>query len=77
MNVDTRKGLTLDVATRWNSTYLMFESTLLYKDIFQRYKEYNLGFIWLPIEEEWESSEKIYEFISYFYDATLVFSGTT
>ncbi|KMZ68252.1 hypothetical protein ZOSMA_244G00030 [Zostera marina] len=77
MNVDTSKALTLDVATRWNSTYLMLESALLYKDVFRRYKEYDLSFTWLPTEEEWESSEKICEFLSYFYDATLVFSGTT
>ncbi|WVZ79234.1 hypothetical protein U9M48_026838 [Paspalum notatum var. saurae] len=36
--LDTSKGLSLDVATRWNSTYLMLRDALYYKAAFMRLK---------------------------------------
>jgi hypothetical protein len=36
--LDTNKGLSLDVSTRWNSTYLMLRDALYYKNAFMRLK---------------------------------------
>jgi hypothetical protein len=36
--LDTTKGLSLDVSTRWNSTYLMLRDALYYKHAFLRLK---------------------------------------
>jgi hypothetical protein len=36
--LDTTKGLSLDVSTRWNSTYLMLRGALYYKHAFLRLK---------------------------------------
>jgi hypothetical protein len=38
--LDTSKGLSLDVSTRWNSTYLMLRDALYYKPTFMRLKYY-------------------------------------
>ena len=37
MRLPTKKGLTLDVARRWNSTYKILTDVITYKDIFNRY----------------------------------------
>ena len=37
MRLPIKKGLTLDVATRWNSIYEMLTDAITYKDIFNRY----------------------------------------
>jgi hypothetical protein len=36
--LDTNKGLSLDVSTRWNSTYMMLRDALCYKNAFMRLK---------------------------------------
>jgi hypothetical protein len=36
--LDTKTGFSIDVSTRWNSTYLMLRDALYYKDAFVRLK---------------------------------------
>jgi hypothetical protein len=53
--LDTSKGIQLDVSTRWNSTYLMLRDVLHYKPAFIRLKTSNrrkYGKI-SPSESEW------------------------
>jgi len=38
--LDTNSGLSLDVSTRWNSTYLMLRDVMYYKMAFERLKSY-------------------------------------
>jgi hypothetical protein len=39
--LDTKRGILMDVTTRWNSTYLMLRDFLYYKDAFVRLKSAN------------------------------------
>jgi hypothetical protein len=39
--LDTKRGIQIDVSTRWNSTYLMLRDALYYKDAFIRLKSSN------------------------------------
>ena len=39
--LDTKRGISLDITTRWNSTYLMLRDALYYKDAFTRLKSSN------------------------------------
>jgi hypothetical protein len=36
LNMDSKRGLTLDCPTRWNSTYEMVSEALIYKDALSR-----------------------------------------
>ena len=38
--LDTNSGRSLDVSTRWNSTYLMLRDVMYYKLAFERLKSY-------------------------------------
>ena len=69
------KKLTLDVATRWNSTYAMLDSALIYKDVFPRYHERDPFFRSIPSEEDWEKMIKVIRFLEVFHEATTIFSG--
>ncbi|MBA0777979.1 hypothetical protein Gotri_005918 [Gossypium trilobum] len=65
-----------DVCVRWNSTYLMFESALYYKDVLdywgQRDKDY---LIFTLSYEEWRNVAILCKIFKVFYDVTCVFSG--
>ncbi|CAL0306635.1 unnamed protein product [Lupinus luteus] len=50
--VDTSIGLCLYVPTRWNSTYLMLESTLKYKHVFEKLHMYDDNYKFSPWIEE-------------------------
>ncbi|WVZ25696.1 hypothetical protein V8G54_004240 [Vigna mungo] len=80
------KGIVcLDVKTRWNSTYLMLETSLKYKDAFvlldmqdkkfgDEMAKSNGG---VPLEEDWEYARSILPFLKLFYDSTLRISGSS
>ncbi|CAL5344289.1 unnamed protein product [Camellia sinensis] len=74
-NLNTKK-MGLDCATRWNSTYLMLQTALLYKDVFYRLKYKETQYTTLPSEEEWEFAREICGRFKIFYRATELFSGT-
>ncbi|KAK8288672.1 hypothetical protein V6Z12_D07G140600 [Gossypium hirsutum] len=66
-----------NVCVRWNSTYLMLESSLYYKDVLdywgQRDKDYQMFAL---SDEEWRNVTIICKFLKVFYDVTCVFSGS-
>jgi hypothetical protein len=77
--LDTKPSLSLDVATRWNSTYLMLRDALYYKAAFERLtsierRKYESI---APSAEEWEKAHILIPFLKRFYDLTEVFSGTS
>ncbi|KAL5573655.1 hypothetical protein UlMin_023252 [Ulmus minor] len=71
-----KRGLRQDVATRWNSTYLMLDSALFYRCVFQHLALVDSNYKKCPSSEEWERVEKVHKFLKVFYEATLTFSGT-
>ncbi|TYG79882.1 hypothetical protein ES288_D02G172800v1 [Gossypium darwinii] len=76
-HLNVTKKLRQDVCVRWNSTYLMLESSLYYKDVLdywgQRDKDYQMFAL---SNEEWRNVTIIYKFLKAFYDVTCVFSGS-
>ena len=76
LRVSGTKKLGLDCVTRWNSTYLMLQTALVYKDVFPRLKQREPQYKTLPTDEEWNFAKEICERLKIFYSATELFSGT-
>ena len=75
-NMNTKK-LGLDCTTRWNSTYLMLETALLYKEVFTRLGLRDNQYKSLcPSKEEWEFAQDLCGRLKKIYKATEIFSGT-
>ncbi|KAG4162492.1 hypothetical protein ERO13_D01G118050v2 [Gossypium hirsutum] len=76
-HLNVTKKLRQDVCERWNSTYLMLESSLYYKDVLdywgQRDKDYQMFSL---SNEEWRNIAILCKFLKVFYDVTCVFSGS-
>ena len=76
--LDTKPSLSLDVSTRWNSTYLMLRNALYYKLAFERLtsidrRRYECI---APSSQEWEKARVLIPFLKKFFDLTKIFSGT-
>uniref|UniRef100_A0A452YAD7 HAT C-terminal dimerisation domain-containing protein n=1 Tax=Aegilops tauschii subsp. strangulata TaxID=200361 RepID=A0A452YAD7_AEGTS len=71
----TRK-LRLDCKTRWNSTFIMLDIALPYRLVFERLKEKDKQYEWLPSSEEWAFATDVVERLRLFYEVTELFSGT-
>ncbi|XP_038688704.1 zinc finger BED domain-containing protein RICESLEEPER 2-like [Tripterygium wilfordii] len=76
LKVPSTKKLKLDCKTRWNSTYLMLNTALIYKDVFPRLKQRETLYKRVPTEEEWSKVRDICSKLEMFFDATELFSGT-
>ena len=68
------KSLVLDVATRWNSTFLMLQTALEFKETFSHLAIVDSSYKHSPNVEEWEHAKIICGCLRYFYDATNKFS---
>lgn len=69
------KKLVLDCKTRWNSTYLMLNTVLEYRDLFSRLKQRDSQYTCLPSEEDWEVASELCKRLENFYNVTVLFSG--
>jgi hypothetical protein len=67
-----KKGLHLDVPTRWNSTYTMLEEAVRYKAALTSYAD--VQNIQGPTVEDWNLAKRVCNFLKNFADATKVFS---
>ncbi|XP_075483366.1 zinc finger BED domain-containing protein RICESLEEPER 2-like [Primulina tabacum] len=83
--IDTKKLLSLDVPTRWNSTYLMLESAISLKRDFDSYADIDLAYVndllkppydGIPSEYDWERASLLVKFLGHFYKLTLAISGS-
>ncbi|CAN0920755.1 Putative AC transposase [Linum grandiflorum] len=88
--MDPKSLLRLDVATRWNSTYLMLETAEKFEEPFLlleqsdrafKYdliaKRHNNMVIGTPRAEDWSSIRHLMKYLKFFYDLTLVASGSS
>ncbi|KAL4351826.1 hypothetical protein GQ457_06G005140 [Hibiscus cannabinus] len=74
--IQETKALWLDVPTRWNSTYMMLDRAILYREAFKQMAVVDSSFRHCPNTEEWEMLEKIRDILEPFYDITMMFSGS-
>ena len=87
-NIQSKALLSLDVPTRWNSTYLMLEAALKFKKAFTRL-EGDLNFTSYfseplngkemdgpPSELDWDNATVFLKFLKTFYQLTKKFSGS-
>ncbi|CAN1331812.1 Putative AC transposase [Linum perenne] len=81
--MDPKSLLRLDVATRWNSTYLMLEAAGKFEKPFQSLEgkdpsyKYNNLVLGPPRAEDWISIRNLTKYLKFFYDLTLVASGSS
>ncbi|XP_031279086.1 zinc finger BED domain-containing protein RICESLEEPER 2-like [Pistacia vera] len=76
IGVISSKGLRMDVPTRWNSTYLMLESALIYRHVFVHLSLIDPNYKSCHSDEEWDRGVRICKFLQPFYDTTTLFSGS-
>ncbi|KAG5560343.1 hypothetical protein RHGRI_003592 [Rhododendron griersonianum] len=76
LNVGSTKKLGLDCATRWNSTFLMLQTALLYKEVFIRLSKRDAQYQSLPSEREWGFAKDVCQKLKIFFKVTELFSGT-
>ena len=70
-------GLVMDVATRWNSTHLMLERAIIYREAFRHLAEVDAAYKFCPSELEWERAGLISEFLAPFVEMTNLVSGSS
>ncbi|CAN1291149.1 Zinc finger BED domain-containing protein RICESLEEPER 2 [Linum perenne] len=78
-----KKLVCLDVETRWNSTYLMLQSAVVFQRDFERLEEKDVVFRselqklkGTPLETDWIYVKSLLPFLKSLYDATLRVSGS-
>lgn len=75
VGIKSGAGLSLDVPTRWNSTYEMLARALKFRKAFCSMKWHDTNYKTLPSEDEWNHGEKICELLKLFSVITTHFSG--
>ncbi|WOK93817.1 zinc finger BED domain-containing protein RICESLEEPER 1-like [Canna indica] len=77
LNIPYDKKLVIDCKTRWNSTFLMFDVAILYKDVFGRLVQCKPQYKSLPSEYDWEMAKEICHRLELFYGVTKLFSASS
>ncbi|XP_050908840.1 zinc finger BED domain-containing protein RICESLEEPER 4-like [Lathyrus oleraceus] len=75
--IETSAGLSYDVSTRWNSTYLMLQSALKYRRVFASLSFHDDNYKVFHSEEDWKRGDKICTFLLPFYETTNLISRTS
>jgi hypothetical protein len=70
----TPRKFGLDMDVRWNSTFLMLQHLIPYKEVFTVFINSNYGSELLTVVH-WYVAEHMYKFLKIFYESTLVLSG--
>ncbi|KAL6613903.1 hypothetical protein ACP70R_036173 [Stipagrostis hirtigluma subsp. patula] len=76
LGMTDEKRPSLDVCTRWNSTYTMLHTSLKLRKAFESLKLQDPQYTDLPTDEEWERVDLVRKLLEKFFTATKVVSGT-
>nr|XP_051202170.1 zinc finger BED domain-containing protein RICESLEEPER 2-like [Lolium perenne] len=76
LGIECTKKPSLDVASRWNSRYLMIESVFPYQEAFVKLGKQDKQFTFAPSEKHWALAEELRKLLQTFFVATKVVSGT-
>ncbi|XP_031131843.1 zinc finger BED domain-containing protein RICESLEEPER 2-like [Ipomoea triloba] len=81
IGVEAKNSLVLDVPTRWNSTYLMLHTALLYQKVFEVYEDHDPSFKSdlggnVPNFLDWDAVEGLVKILKSFYEMTVRISGS-
>ncbi|KAK3229643.1 hypothetical protein Dsin_001524 [Dipteronia sinensis] len=76
LNIPYSKRLVLDCPTRWNSTYFILTTTLLYKDVFARLSVHEKQYKIKILGKDWKLAAIHQGNLKLFYQVTEMFSGT-
>jgi hypothetical protein len=75
-SIKVGKCLSLDVKTRWNSTYKMLDTCIEYRSAFGYYAQVDQNYVWKPTDSLWDMYEKIRPILGEMAGATTAFSGS-
>ena len=76
IGIKESKCLVLNCKTRWNSTYLMLTTALLYKDVFVQLSKLDKQYKCLPNEVEWDLAIVLCDHLDLFCMLTEIVSGS-
>ncbi|CAL5077025.1 unnamed protein product [Urochloa decumbens] len=77
LGISCKKRPSLDVPTRWNSTYLMLKSALPLRVAFHELKKQDLNYNNCPLPIEWDKAKVVCKLLKVFKRGTKVVSGST
>ncbi|KAJ0988890.1 hypothetical protein J5N97_007246 [Dioscorea zingiberensis] len=69
------RGLCLDVASRWNSTYYMLERAIQFRKAFTSLALIDSGYKFAPSIDDWKRAEIVCKLLRTFYNAIKVVTG--
>lgn len=75
VGINDHKNLFVDCPTKWDSTYLMLESALVYKGVFSLLQEQDSSFTVAISEREWEWVTSVTAYTKLLVEVINVFSG--
>ncbi|XP_071703230.1 zinc finger BED domain-containing protein RICESLEEPER 2-like [Rutidosis leptorrhynchoides] len=74
VNGQSQKSLCLDNPHHWNSTYVMLDVALEYREAFLRYQEHNFSCTMCPSDDEWSQASTITSFLKLFVEVSTAFA---
>ena len=77
--MSTKNCLTMDVPTRWNSTFTMLDGAIKCQKTFERLEEHNPSYLPkddIPAVEDWDNAKVFVKFLKTFLEVTMKFSAS-